>query len=212
MTADAGGDLAGATNTLVLAPSVDEAGVDACANLLVEAAESVDRLAVVAVGQTPDQWHRRLTDRLDGELPPISYIDVKTLVRSTSTETARDGDVPAPVATVSSPADLVTLGKAINSLLGDAAEDGDRVGLCLYSITEMLQFVDREFLFKFLHAVTARVRSLDGVGLYHLDNEAPDEELQIMFAHLCDTVATFDGEGVSVSAGYYAPASGETES
>jgi hypothetical protein len=208
---ESSGALRAASNVLVLAPGVAGGGIDACTNLLLDATDRVDRLAIVAVGDSPAAWHSRLTDRASGLLPPISYIDVKTLVRSTEADTG-GGDVPVPVATVSSPADLLTLGKSINSLLSDASLDGDRVGLCVHSISEMLQFVDREFLFKFLHAVSARVRSVDGVAFYHLDNEAPDEELQIMFAHLCDTVATFEGEQMDVSAGYYAPTGEESES
>ncbi len=209
---ESSGDLRGASNVLVLAPSVADAGIDACTNLLVDATDRVDRLLVVTVGTHPSVWHDRLTERSAGPLAPVSYVDVKTLVRSTSTAASDGTDVPSPVATVSSPADLLTLGKSVNSLLGDAAADGDRVALCIHSISEMLQFVDREFLFKFLHAVSARVRSVDGVAFYHLDNDAPDEELQIMFAHLCDTVATFEGEQMDVSAGYYAPAGEQSES
>jgi len=209
---ESSGDLRDASNVLVLAPSVADAGLDACSNLLVDATDRIDRLVVVTVGTRPSAWHERLTDRSAGPLVPVSYVDVKTLVRSTSAAAGEGADVPAPVATISSPADLLTLGKSINALLSDAADDGDRVALCIHSISEMLQFVDREFLFKFLHAVSARVRSVDGVGFYHLDNEAPDEELRIMFAHLCDTVATFEGEQMNVSAGYYAPAGEESES
>lgn len=212
MSDESSGDLRDASNVLVLAPSVADAGLDACTNLLVDATERVDRLAIVAVGSQPAAWHDRLADRSAGPLPPISYVDVKTLVRSTAATDAGGSDVPVPVATISSPADLLTLGKSINSLLRDAAADGDRVALCIHSLSEMLQFVDREFLFKFLHAVSARVRSVDGVAFYHLDNDAPDEELQIMFAHLCDTVATFEGERMDVSAGYYAPAGEQSES
>lgn len=206
------GSLRDASNTLVLAPSIGDAGVEACSNLLLDAADRVDRLTIVTVGQSPRQWHDRLTMGQAGSLPPVSYIDVKTLVRSTSAEVGDGADAPTPVATVSSPADLLTLGTEINTLLSEAAEDGERIALCIHSISEMLQFVDREFLFKFLHAVSARVRSVDGVGFYHLDNEMPDDELRIMFAHLCDTVATFEGEGMNVSAGYYAPTGSESES
>ena len=203
---ESSGDLRDASNVLVLAPNVADAGIDACTDLLLDATDRVDRLVVVAVGTRPSEWHGRLTDGAVGSLAPVRYVDVRTLVRSTSAEEHSGDDVPVPVATISSPADLLTLGRSINSLLSDAADDGDRVALCVHSISEMLQFVDREFLFKFLHAVSARVRSVGGVAFYHLDNDAPDEELRIMFSHLCDTVATFEGEQMEVSAGYYAPA------
>lgn len=212
MSDDSSGALREASNVLVLAPSIGDSGIDACTNLLLDATDRIDRLALVTVGSTPSAWHDRLADRASGPLPPVSYIDVKTLARSADTVEASSSDVPAPVATISSPADLLTLGKSVNSLLSDAAEDGERVGLCIHSISEMLQFVDREFLFKFLHAVSARVRSVDGVAFYHLDNQSPEEELQIMFAHLCETIATFEGEQMDVSAGYYAPAGRESES
>ncbi|MCU4718356.1 DUF7504 family protein [Halapricum hydrolyticum] len=211
MSGDPGGDLDTVSNVLVLAPRLDGAGADACASLLVDGGDALDRLVVVAVGQTPTEWHSRLTQHVTGTLPEIDYIDVKTLTRSTATST-ETVDAPAPVATISSPADLVSLGTAINDRLSAAAEQGEHVGLCLHSITDMLQFVDRESVFKFLHAVSARVRNVDAVAYYDLDNDAPDEKLETMFAHLCDTVVSVEGGEMSVSAGYYTPASSESES
>lgn len=194
--------LSEASNVLVLASLINDAGASACSDLLADAVECVDRLVVVTVGHTPGQWQQYVDDRPEMAATPITYVDVKTLVRSTAATDESASITPA--ATVSSPADLGSLGTALNELMSEAAAEGERVGLCLHSITDMLQFVDREFLFEFLHAVGARVRHAGGVGFYHLDNDSPDDKLETLFSHLCDAVVEVQNDEVSISPGYYA--------
>lgn len=205
---DASGSLADASNVLVLASRLNDAGADACADLLANSERALDRIVVVAVGQSPRAWQNRLDRHPALSAAAVSYVDVKTLVRSSAAAESEPEPI-TPAATVSSPADLGSLGAALNDLLAEAAAAGEQVGLCLHSITDMLQFVDREFLFKFLHTLGERVRQVGGIAYYHLDNGSPDDKLETLFAHLSDAVVSIDGTGMSVSSGHYAEVSGD---
>jgi hypothetical protein len=191
-----------ASNVLVLASRVGSVGIDTCLDLLANTAEPLDRLFVVTVGETPTAWQQRLEATPVLAQTPVSYIDVKTLVRSTSAD-GDTTDLSSPVTTISSPADLGSLGTALTKLMSRADAENERVGLCLYSITDMLEFVDREFLFKFLFTIGARVRQSDAIAFYHLDNDAPDDELRTLFAHSSDTVVTLEDDSLTVSPGQF---------
>lgn len=197
-------DLADATNVLVSASNVGNQGVQACLDLLANDERGLDRLLVVAVGQRPSEWQRWIDERPALADLTVGYVDVQTLTRSSATAETGASSTLVPAATISSPADLGALGTALTDLLGQAATAGDRVGLVVHSITDMLAFVDREFLFKFLHTLGARLRQMDAVGYYHLDSTAPDDKLETLFAHLCDSVVTIEDAETTVSPGYYA--------
>lgn len=204
-------DLADAANVLVLASTIDDVGADACLDLLARETNPPDRLVVVSVGDTPSAWEQRIERRTALADLPVSYIDVKTMARSATTAETNGAGGPVPAATVPSPADLGSLGRALNEIFVDAARERERIGLCLSSITEMLQFVDRDFLFRFLHTLGSRVRQSDAVGYYHLDNDSRDDELETLFAHLTDAVVAIDERGMTVSPGYYAVGGEELE-
>ncbi|MEF8882558.1 MAG: hypothetical protein V5A34_08565 [Halapricum sp.] len=195
-------ELRNASTVLIQNPGIEDAGDSGCMTSLLDPELGIDRAVIVTVALSPSEWERRLARQATGQLPPVDYIDVQTL--SGSASASDSADAPTPVATVPSPADLVTLGETIHELLNDAAEDGDRIGLSIHSVLDMLQFVDREFLFKFLHLVGDRLRNVDAIGFYHLDSTVP-EQLRVTLAHLCDTIVECDGEKIDISDGYYEP-------
>ncbi|QSG09786.1 DUF7504 family protein [Halapricum desulfuricans] len=165
----------------------------------------LDRIGVVTVEHTPAEWDRQLR-QLSRQVPSVEYVDVETFARSTSASPA--GDRSSSVTTVADPEDLTALGTAMDALLQG---DDERVGVCLHSISALLQFVEREPLFKFLHLLSERVRRADALGAYHLDSATSGTELRVLFSNLCESVATFDGEAFDLSAGKYATASASAD-
>ncbi|QSG06711.1 KaiC-like protein ATPase [Halapricum desulfuricans] len=191
------------SNVLVDASNVDDTGMLACTRLLLEA--DLDRIGVVTVEHTPAEWDRQLR-QLPRRVPPVEYVDVETLARSTSASTA--GDRPSSVTTVADPEDLTALGTAMDDLLQG---NDERVGVCLHSISALLQFVEREPLFKFLHLMSERARRAEALGAYYLDSTTSGAELRALFSNLCEVVATFDGEAFDLSSGKYASASASAD-
>lgn len=75
----------------------------------------------------------------------------------------------------------------------------DRAGdqplqVCLGSLTTLLQYVDPETAFKFLHVTCSRLESAGGHVHAHLDPEAVDEEAVATLEPLFDAVLQREGE------------------
>jgi hypothetical protein len=168
---------------------------ESLSGLLVDVPTSPDRVIVVTVGESPAAWTGPLQAHLADR--PVAYVDVRTPNGAAET----DDTGPPPVATVSSPADLGSLGTALTDLLG--AHEDDQVALVLSSLSDMLGYVDRELLFKFVFTLGERVRNTDAVAFYHLDPDAGDEELRTLFAHCSEAVLTETDDGLVVEDGRF---------
>jgi len=82
------------------------------------------------------------------------------------------GITPAWYSTVPDPDDLPTLAREIDEHLRRLAALNDGVALHFDSLTRYLDSLDGPRLFRFLHVLTARVRSLDGVSCFYLPASA----------------------------------------
>lgn len=181
-----------AATVLALTPP----GPESLSGLLADAPTPPDRLIVVTVGDPPGAWPAALDAQPSLRGVPVAYVDVRTPTATTDV----DGDGPQPVATVPSPADLGSLGTALTELLG--AHD-DRAAVVLSSLSDMLGYVDRELLFKFVFTLGERVRGGDTVAYYHLDPGETDEELRTLFAHCSEAVLTESPDGIVVENGRF---------
>jgi len=147
--------LDGATNVLLEVPPLDE-GRGVCTSLLSsDGAEpnvlfvSFTRQASACVDQVADR-------------PGVRNIGVITV-----------GDAPAGVdregvvtESVSSASDLTGLGIQIGKFLSEWDEP---VFVCFESLTSMLQYVDYETAYEFLHAVTGQVHAAGARVHFHVD-------------------------------------------
>jgi len=89
-----------------------------------------------------------------------------------------DADVAITVEQVASPANLTQLGiqltRCLDSLPG--ADADAQLVVCFNSITALLQYVDVEQTFKFLHIITDRFSDANALAHFHLDPDAHAEE------------------------------------
>jgi len=79
---------------------------------------------------------------------------------------------------VSGPSDLTGIGIEFSSLYESLRESGvDRARVGLYSIPTLLAFAeDFRAVYRFLHTVTGRIRTADGLGVFAIDPDAIDDE------------------------------------
>ena len=73
---------------------------------------------------------------------------------------------------MTTPSDLTGLGVAISEVL---SEWDDPVLVCFDSLTSMLQYVDSDTAYEFLHAVTGQVHAARARAHFHVDPAAHDE-------------------------------------
>lgn len=194
-------ELAGTNNVLVLAPTHGQADGDACSSLLSVTAQDRANVLCVTFNEAPDERleHWRATD---GPTDPenLGFVVVGDGVRSaTAAQPLAEGPTPdslgPTVVSVSSPADLTGIGIKLGNFFSDWADDGNRLVLCFHTLTTFLQYTDLETVYRFIHVLTGRVRSANGVAHYHLDPSAHDERTANSLSGLFDAVVEPDGNG-----------------
>lgn len=175
----------GAEDVLVVAPSVGGVAEDACGEVLT-AGRPPERVLGVTIGCSPNDavrnWRRHLPDTVD-----YAVVTVDGAARSVAAGSA-SVDPTVAVETVPDVEPLSRLGTTI----ADQLEDDRRTAVCLDSITDLIQYADRETVFRFLHALASKVRAADATGHYHLD-AAHDPETVAVFTTLFDAVVEYDG-------------------
>lgn len=194
-----GGDgsdvLTEAKSVLLLAPAVRDAGASAVARLFENGSEPLDRVVAVTVTQSAERWFDAWKRHADA-MTDVSCIDVDSGTRSTMT--ADGGCTTMPVEQVAKPSDLETLGRAISDVLEQSRDEGERVGLAVHSVTDLLHHVDEATVFKFVYTLGEVVRRVDGTVYFHLDAGAHDAETVNTFAAACDAIVELNG-GVTVT-------------
>lgn len=196
-----GDELAGANNILLLASPMGSSDSDACSSLLSgDTPPGMDVLSVT-FNQSPDarieQWRTA-----GGPIDPanLGFIVVGERVRSaTAARPSAEGPDLAglgpTIASVSSPGDLTGIGIELGNFFEDWADDGNELRLCFHTLTTLLQYADLRSVYRFVHALTGRVRSVRGVAHYHLDPAAHDERTVNTLLALFDAVAEHGPEG-----------------
>jgi hypothetical protein len=156
------GQLAGASNVLLAAPSMGGTR-ETCSGLLSDDLDAPSVLFVTYTRQAPtcvSQWED--TGATSRDLGIITVGD------------AGGGGVDradAVTQNVSSPSDLTGLGIQIGQVL---SEWDAPVAVCFDSLTAMLQYVDFETAYEFLHAITGQFHAAGARAHFHIDPEAHD--------------------------------------
>ena len=178
------------SNTLFLSSSLDDDFAAACLEHLPAGALDGVHLAFVAHAHAADDViESRL--RYAGALPErLDVIDVGGMLRSATSASATMTLRPGVTVHTRSPEDLTGLGITLTELL---TADGDaRTVVCFDSLTMLLQYVDVETAYQFLHIVTGRIHSVGATGLFHMDPTAHDDRTVAAMKSLFDAVVDLD--------------------
>lgn len=153
-------------------------------------------LLLVALSGNPDRrldaWQRH------GGLPnKVAVLSVEQARGAAAAESAPVGGSGGPAVsttTISEPSDLTGIGIKVNQCLSAWKDDDVPTVVCFDSVTTLLQYVDRRRAFRFLHVLARRVRSVDGVGHYHVDPGAHDEQTLATVEGVFSDVYRYDEE------------------
>lgn len=169
-------------SVLVLAPGFGDASDSACTDLL--GAANADGVLYVGYAGDPSDRFEHYREHV-GE--PGSARAV--FVGETSASAADAFDA---VETVSTPTDLTGVGIAVSELLADA--EGS-TAVCFDSATSLLQYVDFDTAYEFLHVVLGRLYTHDAVGHVHVDPTAHDDVVVERLSSLVDGRIETDADG-----------------
>lgn len=193
------GELERAHSVMLLSPTLSEAGRDACFDLCLPTDPTEENIIIVSYRQSAEGTLRDWRDRI-GE--PAAKMKVITM--DESQRTASNGGVSTDdygnrvVTSIEHPSDLTGLGIALSQQLEKWGQSDRETVLCFDSITVMLQYVDLQTVFRFLHVAINRLRAVDGVGHFHMDPSAHDEQTISRLAQLFDAIVEVDDDGVTV--------------
>jgi KaiC/GvpD/RAD55 family RecA-like ATPase len=82
---------------------------------------------------------------------------------------------PGMVEYVSSPADLTGIGIGVSEQLRRFAEtEYRRTRVGFYSLSTLLMYAELETVFRFLHVLTGRIESIEGLGMFAIDPTTHD--------------------------------------
>jgi hypothetical protein len=93
--------------------------------------------------------------------------------------------------TISSPSDLTGLGIQIGEFLSEWSAP---TVLCFDSLTSMLQYVDFETAYEFLHAITGQIHASDARAHFHIDPGAHDQQQIAGITSLFDASVSLEEE------------------
>jgi hypothetical protein len=183
-------DLEGVSNVLLLAPSLGSAGSDACTRLLAQTPAAETSVLSITYTRSPAEVVERYReaagdDPVRGGIVTVGEADPSV---DSSAWAARG---------IENPGDLTGIGIELSELLSgiaNAAEDG-HIAVCFDSLTSLLQYADLQRAFRFLHVVTGRVKTVGGVGHYHIDPEAHDQQTLATLKGLFDAVVEVEDDG-----------------
>jgi len=176
-------DLDGAASVLVKAPSMD-GDRDLCTTLLTDGVASPSVLFV-----TYTRGAGACLEGLGEAAADARTVGVIT-VGDASASADREG---VETRTVSTPSDLTGLGIEIADLV-DAWPAP--VTVCFDSLTAMLQYVDFETAYEFLHTLTGQFHAADARAHFHLDPAAHDAATVAALTSLVDAAVALEDEPV----------------
>jgi len=180
-------------SVLLCSPSLAAGADDACTDLLEDAASP--NVLWIACGSRLDQLIDRWQRNTDA-----APANAAAIVVSESGSAPAPDDLPfAPrVSSVSNPSDLTGLGIEISEVLQEWAGEPEAARVCFDSLTTLLQYVDLETAYEFVHVVAGRAYAADARVHFHLDAAAHDDRTVASLATLFDAVAELDDDGVAL--------------
>ncbi|WP_244605296.1 helix-turn-helix transcriptional regulator [Halorussus halobius] len=190
------------SNVLLLAP-LTPTGNRACLELLAATSppESAN-VAAVTYTPPPETWVSDWRTHVDGLPAELAFIHANTVeATGAEGESGVPDDVPVSRVDPNQPMDIVA---PLSEQLTRWEGNGNQTLVAVQTLTILLEYVDFDTAFRYLHILTHRVQAADAIGFYHMDPDIHDEETVNALKTLFDAVVEVsdDGETWSVSETY----------
>ncbi|MFC4550437.1 MULTISPECIES: DUF7504 family protein [Halorussus] len=182
-------------NTLLCAPTLDGDAETQIYEILTQTGPEETNLLVISYRDGPDKWFADWQSYGGQQPADLGFIHVGEITRSAattskSTTTTSLGFLDA----VGNPADLTGLCIQISKYLERWAETDRNIVVYFNSLTSLLQFVDLNKAYRFLHVLIGRVKSVDGHAYYRIDSDAHESQTVAILQSLMDDVIDFSSK------------------
>ena len=181
--------LGDATTVLLGAPSMSSGADGMCVDLLTQAAPDDVSVLWISFTQPADACLERWRAVHDADPADFGVIVVGETVGG---GTDRDSQA---VQTISNASDLTGIGIKVGEFI--TGRDGP-IAVCFDSLTALLQYVDLETAYEFLHALTGQLYAAGAVSHFHIDPNAHDQQTVDTLLSLFDAEVRLGEDGPSV--------------
>jgi len=185
---DAKGGIPPGSNILILAPSMSSG--EQLGYALSRPRQGEYALILTTVKRSVD-----LLDYFASEQFDRKFIGIIDSVTRLSTPDINDN---TQIKFVSSPSDLTGIGIKFSSMIesifnGEFASADDAlfpppIRFYIDSLTTLLMYRKLEVLYQFLHVITAKLKKMEAIGIYILNNESFDEKTLSLMKQLMNVV------------------------
>lgn len=178
-----------ASNVLVLAP-LTPTGNRACMELVASTPPEDAALASVTYTQPPDRWTDDWLDAV-GTLPSETrFVHASRTSGAKSYEETTPGSVSSAVVDPTDPMEIIV---PVSDYLESRVDE--QTVVAVQTLTVMLEYVDFDTAFRYLHILTHRVQAADAVGYYQMDPDIHDPETINTLKTLFDAVVEVTDDG-----------------
>ena len=195
---DVTGQLGDAATVLLLSPSFSDHEGETCADLLLPEEADGQNALWVSYTKSPDKQVRRFRSRSASAPRNVGIISVDDAARSAAATAGTGGGPDAVGETITSPNDLTGLGIRITEYLKRWQGNEARTVVCFDSLTALLQYVELETAYQFLHVLSGRFAAVGAFAHFHMDPTAHDDKTVETIVSLFDAVVELDGDDVTV--------------
>lgn len=181
----------GVGNTLLRAPALDRDAEARIYDVLSQTAPRETNLLVINYRDGPDKW---LVDwQQHAGRPPadLGFIHVGETTRSAATTSQATTTSFGFLDAVRNPADLTGLGIQTSKYLERWVDTDHSIIPYFDSLTSLLQFVDLNKAYRFLHVLSGRVKSVDGHAYYRIDPDAHESQTVATIQNVMDDAIDF---------------------
>ena len=170
------------------ASAMESDGEQAVYEALSESSPAETNLLVISYRNGPDEWIRDWQTHVGTVPADFGFIHVGEIARSVAAPTASAPSESSPhfVTAIADPTDLTSLGIQISEYLEQWAGTDRQIIVYFDSLTVLLQFADLNRVYRFLHVLTGRIKSVGGRAYYRLDPDAHDSQTKSKVQTLLD--------------------------
>lgn len=167
-------------NVLVLSPSFAKEGAEICSDFLSEYSD-VCPFCITFTTSPEDHlmnWRRHGIVPERASFVKVGGSDTSSRLGDFDSDIVGPEEVETTLDQVGSVENLTKLGVRMTNRLEeiDSGIGNHQILVCFDSVTELLQYVDTEQAFKFLHVVTDQFTESGAIAHFHMDPHAHDEE------------------------------------
>ena len=179
------------TNILVSGPPMSGKR-SLCLDILASGTEKGEGSIIVTTKDGADRVLRDFESRTPYEDRPVAVVDC--VPRQQGVGDARDDD---RIKYTSSPVDMTGIGIKLSEFLQAFYQNRgiEENRVMLHSLSTLLMYADLQTVFRFLHVFTGRIQSVDGLGVFAIDDSAHDEQTMNTLKQLFDGIVTTQEDG-----------------